>query len=83
MEVDDGAEKDREEWPTIQFRTANQRSEGRKDLTNKDKKIFKEACKKWEGVYGSIWNKLTGKEKSKLIKAKREKKAQNNGGLGS
>eukprot|EP00957_Ditylum_brightwellii_P098780 7524611-Ditylum_brightwellii.AAC.1 len=65
------------------FRTANQRLEGRKSLNDKEKKIFKEACEKGEGAPGSIWHKLTGKEKSELTKAKREKKAQNNGGLGS
>eukprot|EP00957_Ditylum_brightwellii_P009498 716393-Ditylum_brightwellii.AAC.1 len=48
---------------STKFRTANQRSEGRKALTDKEKKIFKEACEKGEGVHGSIWNKLTGKEK--------------------
>eukprot|EP00957_Ditylum_brightwellii_P101484 7733590-Ditylum_brightwellii.AAC.1 len=65
------------------FRTANQRLEGRKMLTDKEKKIFKEAYEKGEGVHGSIWDKLNRKEKSELIKAKRENKAQNNGGLGS
>eukprot|EP00957_Ditylum_brightwellii_P104740 7982547-Ditylum_brightwellii.AAC.1 len=65
------------------FRTANQRSEGRETLTDKEKKIFKEAHEKGEGVPSSICDKLTRKEKSELIKAKREKKAQNNGGLGS
>eukprot|EP00957_Ditylum_brightwellii_P064843 4919350-Ditylum_brightwellii.AAC.1 len=65
------------------FRSANQRSDGRKNLTDKEKKLFKEACEKGEGVPGSIWHKLTGKEKSELSKAKREKKAQNDGGLGS
>eukprot|EP00957_Ditylum_brightwellii_P041522 3144735-Ditylum_brightwellii.AAC.1 len=60
------------------FRSANQRSEGRKNLTGKEKKLFKEACEKEEGLPGSIWHKLTEKEKSELSKAKREKKAQNN-----
>eukprot|EP00957_Ditylum_brightwellii_P148375 11296280-Ditylum_brightwellii.AAC.1 len=57
--------------------------EGRKNLPDKEKKIFKEACEKGEGVHGGIWDKLNKKEKSELIKAKREKKAQINGGLGS
>eukprot|EP00957_Ditylum_brightwellii_P104569 7968315-Ditylum_brightwellii.AAC.1 len=65
------------------FRPANQRSEIRKVLTDKKKKIFKEACEKVEGVHDIILNKLTGEEKSELTKAKREKKAQNNGRLGS
>eukprot|EP00957_Ditylum_brightwellii_P091355 6955857-Ditylum_brightwellii.AAC.1 len=59
-------------------RIVNQRSEGRKALNDKEKKTFKEACEKGEGVPGSIWHKLTRKEKSELTKAKREKKAQNN-----
>eukprot|EP00957_Ditylum_brightwellii_P112441 8572229-Ditylum_brightwellii.AAC.1 len=64
MEVDDGADKDREDWQTIQVRflraaeenltanhdtssnvsAANQRSESRKALTDKKKKIFKDSC---------------------------------------
>eukprot|EP00957_Ditylum_brightwellii_P166496 12673583-Ditylum_brightwellii.AAC.1 len=50
---------------------------------DKEKKLFKESCEKGESVHGSIWGKLNRKEKSELIKAKREKKAQNNGGLRS
>eukprot|EP00957_Ditylum_brightwellii_P006735 511617-Ditylum_brightwellii.AAC.1 len=103
MEVDDGTEKDKEDWSTIQvsflraaenifttnhytslkFRTANQKSEVRKNLTDKEQKLFKEACKKGEKEHGSIRGKLNRKEKSELIKAKRQKKTQNNGGLGS
>eukprot|EP00957_Ditylum_brightwellii_P014945 1126455-Ditylum_brightwellii.AAC.1 len=65
------------------FRTANQRSEGRKNLMDKERELFKEACKKGENGHSSIWGKLNRKERSELIKAKMEKKAQNNGGLGS
>eukprot|EP00957_Ditylum_brightwellii_P017123 1290871-Ditylum_brightwellii.AAC.1 len=31
------------------FRTANQRSQGRKNLTDKERELFKEACEKGEG----------------------------------
>eukprot|EP00957_Ditylum_brightwellii_P110024 8392360-Ditylum_brightwellii.AAC.2 len=41
------------------FRTANQRSESKKALTDKEKKIFNDAYEKREGVHGIIWNKLT------------------------
>eukprot|EP00957_Ditylum_brightwellii_P116287 8870170-Ditylum_brightwellii.AAC.1 len=50
---------------------------------DKGRELFKKACEKGENVHGSIWGKLSRKEKSELIKAKREKKARNNGGLGS
>eukprot|EP00957_Ditylum_brightwellii_P200855 15310298-Ditylum_brightwellii.AAC.1 len=65
------------------FRTANQRSEGSKGLTEKEKKLYKDACEKGERLHNNIWNKLTRKEKSELIKAKKEKKALSDGGLGS
>eukprot|EP00957_Ditylum_brightwellii_P174430 13280788-Ditylum_brightwellii.AAC.1 len=65
------------------FRTANQRSQGKKNLINKERELFKETCEKGESVHGNIWGKLNRKEKSELTKAKREKKVQNNGGLGS
>eukprot|EP00957_Ditylum_brightwellii_P160010 12180305-Ditylum_brightwellii.AAC.1 len=54
-------------------------------LSEKDREDWPtiQACEKGEGVPSSIWNKLTGKEKIKLTKVEREKKAQNNGGLGS
>eukprot|EP00957_Ditylum_brightwellii_P162379 12365010-Ditylum_brightwellii.AAC.1 len=65
------------------FRTANQRSEGSKGLTEKEKKLYKDACEKGKRMHNNIWKKLTKEEKNELIKLKREKyNAQNNGGLG-
>eukprot|EP00957_Ditylum_brightwellii_P175742 13382201-Ditylum_brightwellii.AAC.1 len=65
------------------FRTANSRSEGSKGLTEKEKKLYKDACEKGKRLPANIWRKLTKEEKSELIKLKRGKyNAQNNGGLG-
>eukprot|EP00957_Ditylum_brightwellii_P079888 6075985-Ditylum_brightwellii.AAC.1 len=65
------SEKDREDWTTIQvnfLRAAERNLTTNHDTSSK----FRTANQRSEG-----------KEKSELIKGKREKKAQNNGGLGS
>jgi hypothetical protein len=65
------------------FRTATQRSEEAKGLTEKERKIYQKALQEGKRVQVHIFKKLSAKEKEALNKAKNEKwKERNNGGLG-
>eukprot|EP00957_Ditylum_brightwellii_P030327 2296865-Ditylum_brightwellii.AAC.1 len=65
------------------FRTAAQKSEETKGLTEKERKIYQKALQEGKRLQGHMFKKLSAKEKEELNKAKNKKwKERNNGGLG-